>query len=69
MPILLLLGSQGGSHSWMQEDCASAVLLVLGSSKDPAGLGFEKVTVFVSLKGKDPATGDPVPGIDLTCFD
>ena len=50
---LRLLGLQGGNHSWMQQDCLSAIilLLVLEASEDPASLGLQEVTILVSLQG------------------
>ena len=38
-PYLRLLGLQGGSHSWMQQDYL----------EDPASLGLQEVTILVSL--------------------
>ena len=47
---LRLLGLQGGSHSWMQQDCLLIVLLlVLEAWQDPASLGLQEVTILVSL--------------------
>ena len=39
------------------------------SSEDPTSLGLQEVTVLVSLEGKDPATGDPIPDMTLSCVD
>ena len=45
------------------------LLLVLEPSEDPASLGLQEVTILVSLQGKNPATGDPVPDLNLACVD
>ena len=50
--------------------CLLIVLLfLLKTPEDVSGLRLQEVPVFVSLQGKNPATGDPISDMNLSHID